>query len=467
MVSHTFKGLENDLTYYARIFPVNPDGAAQSELDGQVASAETSSFPSEPTEYILTDTITASQTWTAPADGYYQVEVFGASGSGGVGDSESASTDDGWSALAIAPGGGGGSGGYSQSIFKLKAGDTLIITIGAVGATTSVEPNNTTNEDYDTITITSGANGGNGNAAMTSDDSKNLAGAGGAGGTASGGNVDNINGNAGTKGTSDYDTGYPADPQYYRAGTGGAAVGDGANAGGNGGAPGSGKAGKAGYIKILTGVVEEEDAGVPLTEFEEGTVVMINENGTYNAYYLAKHDYESGLNGAGRTLLVRKDSYGKYAYNASAYTPEYTTSNVDTVLNGNFKGLLPQAVQDAIDTTTFYYTPHSTGSVTTLARSVFLLSATELGGVDTSSSNMYTFNTEGTELPIADSLRPTSQWTRSPRTGATQPIYVTAAGKVGSNGPSASLDIYPAFTIPSTMTLRTAANADGSYDLNV
>lgn len=466
MVSHTFKGLENDLTYYARIFPVNPDGAAQSELDGQVASAETSSFPSEPTEYILTDTITASQTWTVPADGYYQVEVFGASGNGGVGDSESASTDDGWSALAIAPGGGGGSGGYSQSIFKLKAGDTLIITIGAVGATTSVEPNNTTNEDYDTITITSGANGGNGNAVFST--GKSEGGSGGTGGTASGGNMTNTNGNAGTAGTGDYDTDSNGDTSLnFRAGTGGAAVVDSANAGGNGGAPGSGKVGKAGYIKILTGVVEEEDAGVPLTGFEEGTVVMINENGTYNAYYLAKHDYESGLNGAGRTLLVRKDSYGKYAYNASAYTPEYTTSNVDTVLNGNFKGLLPQAVQDAIDTTTFYYTPHSTGSVTTLARSVFLLSATELGGVDTSSSNMYTFNTEGTELPIADSLRPTSQWTRSPRTGATQPIYVTAAGKVGSNGPSASLDIYPAFTIPSTMTLRTAANADGSYDLNV
>lgn len=35
----TIQGLINDVTYYARVYPINPKGAAQSELDGQVVSA--------------------------------------------------------------------------------------------------------------------------------------------------------------------------------------------------------------------------------------------------------------------------------------------------------------------------------------------------------------------------------------------------------------------------------------------
>ena len=34
-------------------------------------------------------------------------------------------------------------------------------------------------------------------------------------------------------------------------------------------------------------------------------------------FYLAKHDYESGLNGAGRTLFVRKDCYDERKWNSN------------------------------------------------------------------------------------------------------------------------------------------------------
>ena len=34
--THIFTGLENDKTYYVRIFPKNHEGVYQSELDGQV-----------------------------------------------------------------------------------------------------------------------------------------------------------------------------------------------------------------------------------------------------------------------------------------------------------------------------------------------------------------------------------------------------------------------------------------------
>lgn len=36
------------------------------------------------------------------------------------------------------------------------------------------------------------------------------------------------------------------------------------------------------------------------------STVKLKENGTLVEFYVAKHDYESGLNGSGRTLIVRK-----------------------------------------------------------------------------------------------------------------------------------------------------------------
>ena len=38
-----------------------------------------------------------------------------------------------------------------------------------------------------------------------------------------------------------------------------------------------------------------------------GSIVKLKENGVLVDFYVAKHDYENGLNGMGRTLVVRKD----------------------------------------------------------------------------------------------------------------------------------------------------------------
>lgn len=256
MVSHTFKGLENDLTYYARIFPVNPDGAAQSELDGQVASAETSSFPSEPTEYILTDTITASQTWTAPADGYYKIELCGASGAGG-------------SAIAVkrqnAAGGGGGGGAVAISEVKLKAGDTIVLTGIDVGSTATAHINSSM-DAYTDMLCTSGKNGSDG---YTTEDSMNViynGGAGGNGGAASGGQ-ENYNGGNGGSGDDSGGSKLGTVAKNFAGGTGGSAGYTGGNIGGEGaysnhtyagsgygdyqnGTPGTAK---AAFVKIYAG----------------------------------------------------------------------------------------------------------------------------------------------------------------------------------------------------------------------
>lgn len=53
--------------------------------------------------------------------------------------------------------------------------------------------------------------------------------------------------------------------------------------------------------------------GTPLSDIPEGTLVKINESGSPVEFYVAKHDYETGLNGAGRTLLVRRYCYDNMA----------------------------------------------------------------------------------------------------------------------------------------------------------
>ena len=183
-------------------------------------------FPSqEPTAYELIGTYTTSQTWTAPESGYFQIEVFGASGSGGL---------DYFRNGMMWCGGGGGGGGYACSRIKLKKGDKIIFSPGSVGATSYAEIDSSM-EAYSKMNVTSGANGGNG--------SFGNGGAGGAGGIASGGNYKNANGGAGGAGANG-----GANP-----GTGGAAGYSGGNAGGNGSSAKPAGAGKAGFIKIYRG----------------------------------------------------------------------------------------------------------------------------------------------------------------------------------------------------------------------
>ena len=50
-------------------------------------------------------------------------------------------------------------------------------------------------------------------------------------------------------------------------------------------------------------------SGIPLSDYEEGDIIKLNEGGSPVEFYVSKHDYESGLNGSGRTLVVRKDTY--------------------------------------------------------------------------------------------------------------------------------------------------------------
>ena len=187
--------------------------------------------------------------------------------------------------------------------------------------------------------------------------------------------------------------------------------------------------------------------GTLLNDIAEGQIIKINESGVPIEFYVAKHNYESGLNGTGRTLVVRKECYDERAWNSKG-TNAYAASSLDTWFNNGYKNLLDAEIAILISTTKFYYTPGNLNdTVSTLERSIFTLSVTELGVTSTYS------NIEGSSLPIASTLRSveTAQWTRSPRLSSNgTPIYLNGR-TVGINlGASSENWCRPAFTLPST-----------------
>ena len=203
-ITHTFSNLLNSATYYGKVFSVNPRGRINNRIDLSIFTAITtgvSRFPEEPSEYVLIDTYTSAQTWTAPEDGWFQVEVFGASGNGGKGVAKRVEEDNGESYDYYANGGGGGGGGaYAASVVKLKKDNTITFASLGIGGVATVNFNSSVNA-YPTITVESGKNGGSGHTYSGGGNSSYIAPSGGKGGTASGGNVTNINGSNGGKGT--------------------------------------------------------------------------------------------------------------------------------------------------------------------------------------------------------------------------------------------------------------------------
>ena len=195
-----------------------------------------------------------------------------------------------------------------------------------------------------------------------------------------------------------------------------------------------------------------------------GSIVKLKENGVLVDFYVAKHDYENGLNGSGRTLVVRKDCYDTRQWHTSNVNA-YATSAIDTWLNSTYKNLLDADIRGVIGTTKIKYTPgNGNTTVGTLERAIFLLSVTELGR-----SASYA-NTEGTALSIASSLQiaylngsAVVQWTRSPYTSSTySACYLDTDGIVDGYVCSDTYGSRPAFTLPSTLSV----SDDGSVSVN-
>ena len=206
-------------------------------------------------------------------------------------------------------------------------------------------------------------------------------------------------------------------------------------------------------------------SGIPLSTVTPGGILMLNENGSPVPFYICKHDYESGLNGAGRSLLVRKDCYDNRPWHSSNVNA-YASSAIDSWLNSTYKNLLDADIRGVIGTTKIKYTPGKrNNTVVTLQRAIFLLSATELN------RSASWANVEGTALEIASSLqiayingRAVVQWTRSPNTaGSGSAVCLDNAGDIDGYGCTSNRGSRPAFTLPGTLGIE--QNADGTYSI--
>lgn len=203
--------------------------------------------------------------------------------------------------------------------------------------------------------------------------------------------------------------------------------------------------------------------GIPLNTITPGAILYLNESGSPVPFYIAKHDYESGLNGAGRTLLVRKDCYDKRIFDSSSKI--FAGSSIDTWLNGTWIKLLTLDVQSAAGTTKIYYYDGSNKKAVT-TRAVFLLSTAEFGYRNYADTDGEPLDSAVRKLLSTAYYGGNSviQWTRTPATWTQKDVYVIMPSDYSTHIPcNDSYGVRPAFTIPSTFPV--IQNPDGTYTL--
>lgn len=201
-----------------------------------------------------------------------------------------------------------------------------------------------------------------------------------------------------------------------------------------------------------------------LGELAVGSIVKLNENGAAVPFYVAHHNYESDLNGSGRTLLVRYNlmHVGELFTGSSGV---YANSAGDVFMCGTYKERFDADVQNAMAETRFRCTlARKSSTVGILSRSVFALSCAEYGY----SSNISDLNTEGSPLAIADILRNRvhSKIDNSNTQGTRSIVADKSTGAYGFDG-DGKCRVYsatsistavPAFTLPETVMTDDAGN---------
>ena len=256
MIEQIIHSLVNGRIYYGKVFTMNAAGRINNRADLPVFTVIPSLFPEQPekeSDYTLISDFTSTQTFTAPEDGWFLIEVHGASGNGGGLGISSVSwyiteDDEGERMYGHKTGGSGAGGGYGASIVKLKKGDAVQMVIGRVGEATSAAISSTAGESYAQIVVEPGGSGAN--ASNSSVGSAGLAGA------VSGGNLYNLPGSNGKSGGSNW--AYSRDDVTVAARAGGLP----GHADGNQGGASSGctngtryaaGSGRAGFVRVSRG----------------------------------------------------------------------------------------------------------------------------------------------------------------------------------------------------------------------
>ena len=180
------------------------------------------------------------------------------------------------------------------------------------------------------------------------------------------------------------------------------------------------------------------------------SIVKIKENNVAQDFYVVRHNaYTSG-----RTLLLRRYTHSDRQWHSSNVNA-YATCTLDAWFNGGYYNSIEADVREQIAAVTIPYTPgNGNTTLSSLARKVFAVSATELG-----QTHSY-LNAEGTALANAATLKIATdsagtakvQWTRSPYTNNTTNAWnLYTDGGLSSYNCSNTGGARPAFTLPSSL----------------
>ena len=197
-------------------------------------------------------------------------------------------------------------------------------------------------------------------------------------------------------------------------------------------------------------------------EEESQYTLLIKENESFAPYWVLADQY----NGSSDCLLVRKYVLDEaHAFNKNTnFSSYYANSEIDQYLNGEFRMMLPESLQEIISPSeiaiTCKYSLGCCGKETeTITRDIFLLSVVEAGGLSST-----TVLREGTELAffqdtanrialMADGTA-SSWWLRTPNTwydnvtcGVDKNGAIGIGGTGGIEGESYKSGVRPAFCL--------------------
>ena len=193
--------------------------------------------------------------------------------------------------------------------------------------------------------------------------------------------------------------------------------------------------------------------GKTLGQVAEGQLVKLNESGKPVEFYVAKQNYESGLNGAGLVLLVRKDVYQNGQWDSENIN-NYAKSTILNWSNNTYRLLLDLWVYSSTGiVSTSIRVTNGSKVVETRRCIVFQLSLKELGLSNDEA------NIEGSTLPISSTLKianyqgsPASQWTRTPnKYSNTNAFSVNSSGLPNNGNCTFSTGYRPCFCLKSNV----------------
>lgn len=199
---------------------------------------------------------------------------------------------------------------------------------------------------------------------------------------------------------------------------------------------------------LIDGTGYDISFGTPLSQFAEGTIIKINESGSPVEFYIAKHNYESNLNGSGRTLVTRKE-----------FCDLHTYRGLETYLNEEYLNVFDNFVKELIGQTSYKAIQYQGTATETAA--IFLPAAQELKEKGSS----YTVPPPEVDiLPIATILLgEKEQWTRSKKYEGSQylnyTVYsLTESGAWRACGVGVKNNYRPLFTLPDTSMIDNSFN---------